>query len=414
MKFRVVRSATPIGDQGPVAARCDRNNYYYENKQICRRIGEREASVPDRIFDKDQRRILRELRKAGQLSRSALSARLELSATALTKLSRELIAMGVVEDVPEGIEPRRGRPAIPLRLAASGGYAVGATAHKGVLEVALVDYAGRTIATHLEDAAPLDPKAFARRVRTLTHKMVDRHGLLGRRMLGIGVAVPGPALSPEGDRWSVVDDMPGWRGADLRDILGTELGWPLWIENDANVAVIAEYYLGGLLQEFSTVIAVLFGYGIGAGLIVEGGLVRGQFGVAGEIGCLFPGDRPRPSPVDLLATLRANGIDVSSVAEIDPTASVQRSTIERWMDRAAQQLEVVCNTAFAWLDPGAIVLTGPLPNVILQGLADRLASATLVTTVDQRRPPVRVSSVTDSPITLGAALLPVHAISAER
>lgn len=365
------------------------------------------------MIDTDQRRILRELRRAGPLSRSALAVRLELSGTALTKLSRELLALGLVEEVPIEGEPRRGRPAVPLRLAAAGGYAVGATAHKGLLEIALIDFAGQPVASYREESEPLDPQAFGRRVRVLTHELVQRHNLLGWRMLGIGVAVPGPPLAPDGSRWSVVDDMPGWRGADLREILSLELGWPLWIENDANVAALAEYYMGGLLQAFSTIVVLLFGFGIGAGVIVDGRLVRGQFGVAGEIGCLFPGGRPRPSPLDLLAYLRAQGCDVSSVAEIDPTAPDQSPIIAQWIERAAEQLEVVCNTGFAWFDPGAIVLAGPLPRAILQGLADRLDHARLVTTIHARRPPIRVSSVRGSPITLGAALLPIHASSAE-
>jgi len=364
-------------------------------------------------FDKDQRRIIQELRKAGPLSRSALAARLEISGTALTRISRDMLNLGVVEEVPDIEVQGRGRPAVPLRLASKGGYAVGATAHKGVLDIALVDFAGDTIATHREDIAPIYPVEFARRVRMVTHDLVDRHHLLGRRMLGLGVAVPGPSLSPDNNRWSVVDDMPGWRGAPLREILSAELGWPLWIENDANVAAIAEFYLGGLMRDFSTVVVLLLGYGIGAGVIVDGRLVRGQFGVAGEVGCLFPGDRPRPSPLDLLSTLRVSGCDVSSVAEIDPAAASQRPVIEAWMDRAARQLEVVSNTAFAWLDPGAIVLAGALPGEILQGLADRLHRAELVTTVNDRRPPVQVSNVHGSPITLGAALLPIHALSAQ-
>jgi predicted NBD/HSP70 family sugar kinase len=363
-------------------------------------------------FDKDQRRIIHELRKAGPLSRSALALRLEISGTALTRLSRELLTLGVLEEVPDAEAHGRGRPAIPLRLASQGGYAVGATAHKGMLDIALVDFAGATIAVHSEAIPPIDPREFAQMVRRTTHALVDEHRLLGRRMLGLGVAVPGPSLGGN-DRWSVVDDMPGWRGTPLREILSAELGWPLWIENDANVAAIAEFYLGGLMRDFSTVVVLLLGYGIGAGVIVDGRLVRGQFGVAGEIGCLYPGDRPRPSPLDLLSTLRAGGCPVSSVGEIDPEAGDQSPVIEAWMDRAAQQLEVVCNTAFAWLDPGAIVLAGTLPVQILEGLAQRLHRADLVTIFDDRRPPVQVSGLRGSPITLGAALLPIHAFSAD-
>ncbi|WP_030538618.1 ROK family transcriptional regulator [Sphingobium sp. DC-2] len=364
-------------------------------------------------LDKDQRRILQMLRKAGPLSRSALSAELEISGAALTRLSRDLLSLGLVEEVPGSEAQGRGRPAIPLRLAGHGGYAVGATAHKGFLDISLVDFTGATIATHHEAVAPIDPHRFAQKVRRITHDLVDRHGLLGWRMLGLGVAVPGPSLSPAGDRWSVVDVLPNWRDAPLRDILSAEMDWPLWIENDANAAAIAEFYLGGLLKDFGTIVVLLLGFGIGAGVIVDGRLVRGQYGVAGEVGCLFPGHLPRPSPLDLLATLRGDGCDLSSVADIDFDAADQMPTIESWLDRAAAQLEAVCNTAFAWLDPGAIVLAGTLPSAILQGLADRLHGADLVTTVHQRRPPIRISSLHGSPITFGAALLPIHALSAD-
>ena len=364
-------------------------------------------------LDKDQRRILQMLRKSGPLSRSALASALEISGTALTRLSRDLIGLNLVEEVPGAEAQGRGRPAIPLRLAGHGGYAVGATAHKGFIDIALVDFTGATIATHHEAVAPIDPQGFARKVRRMTHELVDRHGLLGRRMLGLGVAVPGPSLSPAGDRWSVVDVLPNWRDAPLRDILSAEMGWPLWIENDANTAAIAEYYLGGLLRDFGTIVVLLLGFGIGAGVIVDGRLMRGQYGVAGEIGCLFPGHLPRPSPLDLLAMLRSNGCDLSSVADIDFHAADQAPTIDIWLDRAAEHLQMVSNTAFAWLDPGAIVLAGTLPSTILQGLADRLHQADLVTTVHHRRPPVRISNLHGSPITFGAALLPIHALSAE-
>ena len=364
------------------------------------------------VFDKDQRRIVQELRKSGALSRTALANRLEISPAALTKLSRTLLSMGVVEELDDPAHAARGRPAVPLQLASTGGYAIGATAHKGVLELALVDFAGATIGTHHETIAPIDPRQFARKLRDLTHELVGRYNLIGRRMLGMGIAVPGPALSIEGERWSVVDALPGWRGAPLREIMAGELAWPLWLENDANAAALAEFYLGGLMRDFSTVVVVLLGFGIGAGVIVDGRLVRGQYGVAGEVGCLFPMDRPRPSPLDLLACLRAEGCAITSVAQIDASALDQRATIEAWMDRAAGQLEAVCNNAFAWLDPGAIVLAGPLPAEILRGLEERLSQALLASTVEGRRPPVRVSGLGGSPITLGAALLPIHALGA--
>lgn len=362
-------------------------------------------------FDKEQRAVLRELRLAGPLSRVALADRLELSPTAMTRLSRELLSLEVVQELPDAGEQRRGRPAIPLALSSRGGYAVGATAHKGMLDIALTDFVGNSIATHREATEALDPVAFARKVRRITHDLVERHDLLGRRMLGMGVAIPGPAYDQAGDRWSVVDVMPGWRGAPLRDIFSAELGWPIWLENDANAAAIAELYRGGHEARCSTMTVVLLGYGLGAGVIVDGQLLRGQYGAAGEIGCLFPVAKPRPSPLDLLSNLQKAGCALTSLAEIDPDAPDQLDIIESWMGRAAQQLKIVCNTAFAWFDPGVIVIAGTLPPPILCGLGQRLTSSKLVTTIGSRRPPLRISNLQESPVTLGAALLPVHALS---
>lgn len=362
-------------------------------------------------FDKDQRAVLRILRIAGPQSRAALADILELSPTALTRLSRELLSLDVVQELPDPHAQRRGRPAIPLALSPRGGYAVGATAHKGMLDIALVDFVGNSIATHREATSALDPVAFARKVRSITHMLVERHDLLGRRMLGMGVAIPGPAYNKAGDHWSVVDVLPGWRGAPLREIFSAELGWPLWLENDANAAAIAELYRDNSDADCANMTVILLGYGIGAGVIVEGQLLRGQYGVAGEIGCLFPADKPRPSPLDLLSNLRDAGCAVTSFTDIDIDAADQSAVIETWTSRAAQQLKIVCDTAFAWFDPGVIVIAGTLPAPILQGLGDRLNALDLATTIEQRRPPIRISCLQDSPVTLGAALLPIHALT---
>mgnify|MGYP000274133195 CR=1 FL=1 len=82
-------------------------------------------------LDKDQRRILQALRRLGSLSRSALAIELEMSATALTRLSRDLLSLGLIEEVPDNGAQGRGRPAVPLRLVPGGprASAAGALSH---------------------------------------------------------------------------------------------------------------------------------------------------------------------------------------------------------------------------------------------------------------------------------------------
>lgn len=360
------------------------------------------------LYD-EEKRLLWHLRTHGAAPRSELAMALQISNAAVTKISRNLLTLGLIEEVEAATAHVRGRPTVPLRVSPAGGYSIGATVHKGVLEIAVLDYAGGVISLTSEKVEAPDPRDFAKRLDARIHELAVEHRLLGRRLLGIGLGVPGPALSRDGDRWSVVHALPGWRNVPLRQIMDETLGLPVWIENDATVAALAEYYLGGLLQRCTTAIVFLLGYGIGAGIVHEGRLLRGEMGNAGEIGTLYPIDGPRPSTLDLLSVLRAEGCDVISLADFERQAQGHEATIERWLDRAATQLETTVNSAIAWFDPGAIMLSSPLPGTLITRLADRLNGGRLAWGDHRTVLAVEASRLGGASTALGAALLPIHA-----
>ncbi|WP_153006300.1 ROK family protein [Sphingomonas sanguinis] len=141
-------------------------------------------------------------------------------------------------------------------------------------------------------------------------------------------------------------------------------GMPVWVENDANTAALAEFYLSDLAKRCRSALVVLFGHGIGAGVIEDGRLLKGQYGNVGEICQLFPADRPRPSTVDLMRTLGEAGHTVGAVTDIPQRIDLGNETVAAWTKRAASQLAPVLSGALAWFDPGEIVLSGPLPQMI--------------------------------------------------
>jgi predicted NBD/HSP70 family sugar kinase len=362
----------------------------------------------------EEKRLLWRLRKDGPQPRSNLAQSLQVSNAAITKLSRSLTALGLVEEVAPNAAQGRGRPTIPLRISPAGGYAVGVTVHTGVLEIALVDYAGGIISLTNEAIDPPDPHHLARLVDRRIQELAIEHRLLGTRLLGVGLSVPGPALSRDGNRWSIVHALPGWRNVPLRQIMDETLGLPVWTENDATAAVLAEYYLGGLIKRCSTAVVILLGYGIGAGIIDDGRLFRGELGSAGEVGMLFPGNRPRPSTLDLLSTLQAEGCAITSIAHFEERTRGYEAVIDRWLDRASGQLALAVNSAIAWVDPGAIRLSSPLPKTIIEQLAERLNNGPIVwgdhrADCEVETFDIEVSSLGSASSALGAALLPIHA-----
>lgn len=361
-------------------------------------------------LEEDEKSVMRCLRLSGPASRSALAAALKISPAKLTKLSQRLLALGLVEEAG-GIEPQgRGRPAMPLRISPGGGYAVGTTAHKGVLDVILADYAGDVIARSAEPFHDRDPKALCRAVRARLLDMIDRYDLVGARLLGMGLGMPGLASSADGERWRTVPDLWGAEDVEIRSMMEDVLALPVWIENDATATALAEYYLGGLAAGCSTVVVILLGHGIGAGVIVDGRLLRGAMRNAGDVGVFYSMDKPRPSPIDLLSVLRADGCAIESVAEVAAKAPQHQATVDGWLVRAADQLRLVVESALAWFDPDRIILSGPLPRPLMVQLADRLNAAGVSRgAASTFMPEVAASRLGETAIALGAALLPIHA-----
>lgn len=98
----------------------------------------------------------------------------------------------------------------------------------------------------------------------------------------LGVSCGGPLDSKTG----VVHappNLPHWDGVPLRDLLQTEFGLPVWVENDANATALAEHQWGAG-QGSRNMAFLTMGTGIGAGLILNDELYRGRHDLAGEIG----------------------------------------------------------------------------------------------------------------------------------
>ncbi len=98
----------------------------------------------------------------------------------------------------------------------------------------------------------------------------------------LGVACPGPFLQPEG-RFLEVPNLPRWQGFELKAFLHEHWPGPATAMNDANAAVLAER-LWGAARGCNNAILLTMSTGMGAGLLIDGRLVEGSLGFAGEVG----------------------------------------------------------------------------------------------------------------------------------
>lgn len=145
-------------------------------------------------------------------------------------------------------------------------------------KVGLVDDSGRvlrreTVPTGREIAAELLIERLARSVSDV---------LRGSTAAGIGVAAPG-FRRPDGEGVVNVSNLPGIDGFPLRSALETATGLPTVLDNDANAAALGEYRFGAG-REASRLLVVTLGTGIGAGMVVDGQLLRICWGGLGDPG----------------------------------------------------------------------------------------------------------------------------------
>lgn len=151
---------------------------------------------------------------------------------------------------------------------------------------ALVAPDGTVLAETRATSPAADPEAIQATVVEMTTSLVN-----GRELAGIGVGAAGYVDSTR----STVLFAPNlaWRDADLGADLAELIGRPVVVENDANAAAWGEFRFGAG-RDVDNQLMITVGTGVGGGVIIDGNLVRGAFGIAGEFGhlCVVPDGLP--------------------------------------------------------------------------------------------------------------------------
>jgi len=122
------------------------------------------------------------------------------------------------------------------------------------------------------------------------------------------------------------------RDVAFRDIMAERLGLPVFVDNDANVAMLAEHRFGAARGAQHALLLTL-GTGIGGGIVVDGRLVRGALGSAGELGHMVidqdgprcQGNCPSRGCLEAFASGTALGRDALQAAHEHPASALGRA-----------------------------------------------------------------------------------------
>ncbi|TGB08467.1 ROK family transcriptional regulator [Streptomyces sp. MZ04] len=222
--------------------------------------------------------VLDLLRTAGGdgISRLEIAERTGLTPQAVSKITARLRTEGLAAEAGRRASTG-GKPRTLLRLVPEAGHAVGLHLDRDELTAVLADLTGRVVA---ERRAPLDFGAGADAVVEAAAGVVrDLVAADPGRLLGVGIALPGPLDHVDGVLHRVTG-FPAWDGFPLRDAFAGRLGLPVVVDKDTNAAALG-LALGGVAESFAY---LHLGTGLGAGLVLSGGLYRGARTGAGEFG----------------------------------------------------------------------------------------------------------------------------------
>lgn len=363
----------------------------------------------DILLTSDQKRIVWHIKTHGPMARSRIADELDMHNASVTKLSRELLMLGCLDE-QGGQLAGRGRPSVPLAVSGRAGYSAGAMAHPGWLELVLVDFAGTVLARHSEPFDSPNPRVFIDLVGLRLRELSVANDVMRSRFMGLGIAVAGNVADVQPSRRWTVKWLEGWRDVEYPDFFEDALGYPVWVENESTLAGLADFYDCGLMRDHSSAISVFVGHGVGGSVIYRRDIVSGEYGNAGDIGRLFPElEKPRPSGIDLVRDINSAGGRLNSLYDVRTCLETHGEVIDAWVERAADQLLTLARSGAAWVDPGAILITGSIPQPILEKIGDRLRTAEWIFgSAPMPHPSFYVTKLGSWAIPIGAAMLPVH------
>lgn len=141
----------------------------------------------------------------------------------------------------------------------------------------IVDEAGNILTTHREDTPKAGGRALTQTIIGVIQELLSQHDAAS-----VGISAAG-FVSSDRQTMLATPNIAGWNGVNLKAEISREINLPVVIENDANAAAWGEAVYGAGRGE-SELMMVTVGTGIGGGLVNNGSLYRGAFGVAAEFG----------------------------------------------------------------------------------------------------------------------------------
>ncbi|MEU5687099.1 ROK family transcriptional regulator [Streptomyces venezuelae] len=354
----------------------------------------------------NDRAVLDLLVAHGPLTRTRIGELTGLSKPTTSQLLGRLEAAGLVHTTGS-LSGRPGPNALLYEIDPGAGHVAALSADPTGITALVADITGTVLGRERVEA-----DAVAEDVRHRTAQLVTEAVDGALRQAGLGhedlraavIGTPG-AIDPHTGQLRYAPHLPGWHSRTLRDDLAAVLGTPVDIENDVNLAAVAEQYEGAA-QDHDNYVLTWLDEGVGAAIVLGGTLLRGATGGAGEIGYMPLPGAPllRRSPgqrgggdggfESLVSAyvVRKLGGDGATLTDVFADDSA--------LDEVARRIATGIAAVVAVVDPELVVLSGSVAQAGGDKLRVRVEEE--LTGIALPRPLIRISELDGDPILTGA------------
>jgi predicted NBD/HSP70 family sugar kinase/DNA-binding XRE family transcriptional regulator len=225
--------------------------------------------------------VLNQLRLNAPLSRADLAKRIGLNRSTVSSIVAQLLEEKLIVET-EFRSDRIGRPGLLLELNAQGGGAIGVEIGPGFVHVIFTDFVANVLwrrRIRIGDGEVQD--TYIHIAEEMIRQALSAAEDLDLRAFGVGLALPGMVDARQGELCFAPNLR--WRDVAFGSRWSERYSLPVSVENNANAGAIGEYYFGAA-RDVADFVYLGGDAGIGGGIVVNGQLLRGLGGFAGEIG----------------------------------------------------------------------------------------------------------------------------------
>ncbi len=326
-------------------------------------------STGDCVMSRNERIVLDVIRRHEEISCANITRLTNLTAQSVSRIVSSLLQRGFLIK-GKAVVQGRGQPSRLIRIFPEAVHTFGISIMTDAVSGSIMNFSGKILELRTVPLSDPSLDGVLTTIEDLIGILRQEHNIKDESIFGVGVGITGYFT---GKRLQINPPYPlkALAFCDIDIILSNHLHLPVWLDNDGNAAALAENMVGAGLK-YDTFGYIYFSKGLGGGLVVNGNVVRGGHGNAGEFAGILSGEdyEYRPTIELLRREVNKHGKTFSDLNEFLLSFDVNWPGVEEWMELIKPRFQQIINSLTAVLDPEVIILGGRIPITLAEKLCD--------------------------------------------